>query len=88
MVEHEHAVPGVAGGIGGHEDGFNRFVLHHLLNGWIGFLAAADFGLFGTPLRHEIRDGHNFDIWMVLKPERGPEFADSIAHDTQAEFAI
>ena len=73
VVHAEDRVAGVAGGVGGEEDGLDRLVLDHLLERRIGLRAAAGLGQAGAAVRIEVADGDHLGIGMVLESEGGAE---------------
>ncbi len=88
VLEHVDAVPGVAGGVGGHEDGLDRVVLDHFFKGRVGLLAAAGLGQLGAAIGEQVADGRDRDVRMVLEAERRAEAADAVADDADAQLAI
>ena len=88
VVEDFDAVSGVAGGIGGDEDGLDAVVFDEFLEGGVGFLATAGPGQCGTSIGEQIADGDDLDVGVVLEAEGGAETAYAVADDADANPAI
>ena len=88
VLEHLDAVPGVARGVGGHEDGLDRVVLDQLFQRRIGLLAAAGLGQLRAAVGNQVADGRHRDVRMVLEAERRAELADAVADDAHADLAV
>src|ERR1051325_11904287 len=82
------AMAHVTGRIGGDEDGFNPVVLHQFLERRIGFRTATGLSQTSATMGNQIADGYDFDIWRILKTERGAELANAKTDDSYAELAI
>ena len=88
VVEHLHAVPRVAGGVGGHEHRLDLRVLHQHLQRLVRLVAAAGLHQALAPLGDQVADGHDLDVRMVLEAERRPELAHPVADDADADLAV
>jgi hypothetical protein len=88
VTEHLDAVATVTGGVGGHEDRFDRVVFDHFFQRRIGLVALAHFGQRPAAVRKQIADRHHLGVRVILQRKRRAEFADAIADDPHAELAV
>ena len=88
VPEHLDAVPGMAGGVGRHEDRLDAVVLDQLFERGVRLLAAAGLRQRGAAVGEQVADGGDGDVGMVLEAERRAELADAVADDPHADLSV
>jgi hypothetical protein len=88
MLQCLDAVPGMAGSIGGNENGFDLVVLDQLFQRRISCAAPGLFGQTLAAIGKQIAYRHDFDVRMILKAKRGGEFANAIPDQAYPYLAL
>ena len=88
VLENVDAVPGVAGGIGRHENRLDRVVLDHVFERRIGLRAAAGLRQRPAAVGKQVADGRHRDVGMILEAELGAELAGAVADDAHANLPL
>ncbi len=78
----------MARGVGGHEYRLDPVVLHQFLERRIGLRAPAGLRQARALLGHQVADGHDLHVRMILETKGGPETADPIPDNADPETAV
>ena len=88
VLEDLDAMPEVAWGVSGYEDGLQRVVFDQLLQRRIRLFATAGLGQPLASFGDQVADGRHRDVGMILEAELRAELADAEADDAHAELVI
>ena len=78
----------MARSVGGDKNRFDAIVFQELFQRGISPRASAGQGKVPTAVRQKIADRDHFNIGVILKPELGGKFAETISDETDTNSAI